>query len=138
MRRLGEQDPGCYWTNACQSCAIKHSCWLDEHPDKMRQRRETVEHPFGTIKRGVTSPHVSQMRLRSVKSAMMAPEKVDEMADDPCENPEVVVNTFLQHKSLEQMQDYLARGRRFTTFDVPQLTKDWITAVRSWLAHNDG
>ena len=23
---------------------------LDEHPEKMRQRRETVEHPFGTIK----------------------------------------------------------------------------------------
>jgi hypothetical protein len=23
---------------------------LDEHPKKMRQRRETVEHPFGTIK----------------------------------------------------------------------------------------
>ena len=59
-----------YWTNACRSCAIKHSCttgkerritrWehehvleavqrrLDEHPEKMRQRRETVEHPFGT------------------------------------------------------------------------------------------
>src|SRR5678816_177676 len=56
----------------CQSCTIKHSCttgkerritrWehehileavqrrLDEHPEKMRQRRETVEHPFGTIK----------------------------------------------------------------------------------------
>jgi Transposase DDE domain len=61
-----------YWTNACQSCAIKAHCttgkerritrWehehvleavqrrLDEHPEKMRQRRETVEHPFGTIK----------------------------------------------------------------------------------------
>jgi hypothetical protein len=61
-----------YWTNACQSCAIKHSCttgkerritrWehehileavqrrLDKHPEKMRQRRETVEHLFGTIK----------------------------------------------------------------------------------------
>src|SRR5208282_638506 len=61
-----------YWTNACPSCAIKHSCtpskerritcWghehvleavqrrLDEHPEKMRQRRQTVEHPFGTIK----------------------------------------------------------------------------------------
>src|SRR5450830_1981513 len=60
-----------YSTKACQSCAIKHSCttgkerritrWehehvleavqrrLDEHPEKMRQRRETVEHPFGTI-----------------------------------------------------------------------------------------
>jgi len=36
-----------------------------------------------------------------------------------------------------QMQDYLARGRRFTTFDVRQLTKDWMTAVRSWLAHKD-
>src|SRR5215216_1017348 len=61
-----------YSTNACQRCAIKQSCttgkerritrWehehlleavqrrLDEHPEKMRQRRETVEHPFGTIK----------------------------------------------------------------------------------------
>ena len=58
------------------------------------------------------------------------------MADDP-RDPELVVNTFLQHKSLEQAQDYLARGRRFTTFDVPQLTNDWITAVRSWLAHKD-
>ena len=57
-----------YWTNACQSCAIKRTCttskerritrWehehvleavqrrLDEHPEKMRQRRETVEHPL--------------------------------------------------------------------------------------------
>ena len=68
---------------------------------------------------------------------MMASEKVDEMADDPREDPELVVNTFLQHKSLEQMQDYLARGRRFTTFDVRKLTKEWITAVRSWLAHKD-
>jgi hypothetical protein len=61
-----------YWTNACQSCPIKKSCtsgkerritrWehkhvleavqrrLDEHPEKMRLRRETAEHPFGTIK----------------------------------------------------------------------------------------
>jgi len=61
-----------YWTNACQDCAIKHRCttgkerrvtrWefehlleqvqarLDAHPEKMRERRETVEHPFGTIK----------------------------------------------------------------------------------------
>ena len=38
----------------------------------------------------------------------MAPEKVDEMADDPREDAEMVVHTFLQHKSLVQMQDYLA------------------------------
>ena len=67
----------------------------------------------------------------------MAAEKVDEMADDPREDAEMVVHTFLQHKSLVQMQDYLARGRRFTTFDVRQLTKDWITAIRSWLAYKD-
>jgi hypothetical protein len=59
------------------------------------------------------------------------------MADDPREDPEAVVKAFLQHKGLEQTQDYLVRGRRFTTFDVRQLTKDWITAVRSWLAHKD-
>src|SRR5207342_1081599 len=60
-----------YWTNACGTCAIKHRCttgkerritrWehehvletvqrrLDENPQAMRQRRETVEHPFGTL-----------------------------------------------------------------------------------------
>jgi len=61
-----------YGTTACRDCAIKGDCttakvrriirWeqepvleavqrrLDEHPEKMRQRRETVEPPFGTIK----------------------------------------------------------------------------------------
>jgi hypothetical protein len=65
----------------------------------------------------------------------MAPKIMDELADDPREGPEAVVNAFLQHKSLEQMQDYLARGRRFTKLDVAQLNVDWIIAVRSWLAH---
>ena len=64
----------------------------------------------------------------------MAPEKVNEMANNPREDPKAVVNTFLQHKSLKQMQDYLARGRRFTKLDVRQLTEDWIITVRSWLA----
>src|SRR6266853_6270158 len=72
-----------YWTTACQSCAIKHSCttakerritrWehehileavqrrLDEHPEKMRQRRETVEHPFGTIKARMGATHFPMM-----------------------------------------------------------------------------
>ena len=60
-------------------CAIKQSCttgkerrftrWeherileavqrrLDGHPEKMRQRRETVEHPFGTIKARMGATH---------------------------------------------------------------------------------
>jgi hypothetical protein len=56
-----------------------------------------------------------------------------ETAEDP-RDPEAIVNAFLQHKNMEQMQDYLARGRRFAKLDVERLNKDWIIAVRSWLA----
>jgi transposase len=81
-----------YWTNACQSCAIKHSCttgkerritrWehervleavqrrLDEHPEKMHQRRETVEHPFGTIKSWMGSTHFQMKTLNHVGTEM--------------------------------------------------------------------
>jgi transposase len=81
-----------YWTNACQSCAIKHSCttgkerritrWehehileavqrrLDEHPEKMRQRRETVEHPFGTMKHRMGATHFLMKTLPKVASEM--------------------------------------------------------------------
>src|SRR5437899_11964548 len=58
------------------------------------------------------------------------------MADDP-RDPKTIVNGFLQHKSMEQIQDYLARGRRFAKLAVGQLNEDWIIAVRSWLAHKD-
>ena len=81
-----------YWTNACQSCAIKHRCttgkerritrWehehvleavqrrLDEHPEKMRQRRETVEHPFGTIKARMGATHFLMKTLPRVAAEM--------------------------------------------------------------------
>jgi hypothetical protein len=59
---------------------------------------------------------------------------MDETAEDPCD-PEAVVNAFLQHKGMKQMQGYLDRGRRFAKLGVEQLNKDWIIAVRSWLAH---
>jgi transposase len=81
-----------YWTNVCQSCAIKHKCttgnerritrWehehlveavqrrLDEHPEKMRQRRETVEHPFGTIKARMGATHFLMKTLPRVASEM--------------------------------------------------------------------
>jgi hypothetical protein len=35
---------------------------------------------------------------------------MDERAEDP-RDPEAIVNAFLQHGSMKQMQDYLARGR---------------------------
>src|SRR6202165_6077042 len=81
-----------YRTTACHSCAIKNSCtkgkerlisrWeheqileavqrrLDEHPDKMRQRRETVEHPFGTIKARMGATHFLMKTLPRVAAEM--------------------------------------------------------------------
>src|SRR5499433_3350625 len=83
---------GRYRTTACHSCAIKNSCtkgkerlisrWehehiieavqrrLDEHPEKMRQRRETVEHPFGTIKARMGATHFLMKTLPRVASEM--------------------------------------------------------------------
>ena len=81
-----------YWTTACQHCAIKGQCttgkqrritrWeheeildtvqqrLDENPDKMRARRETVEHPFGTIKCWMGYTHFQMKTLKHVATEM--------------------------------------------------------------------
>jgi transposase len=81
-----------YWTTACPSCPIKRQCtpakerritrWeheqileavqrrLDEHPEKMRQRREMVEHPFGTIKARIGATHFLMKTLPRVAAEM--------------------------------------------------------------------
>ena len=81
-----------YWTGACSTCAIKDRCtpskerrvnrWehehvleavqrrLDENPQAMRQRRETVEHPFGTIKSWMGATHFLMKRLKNVRTEM--------------------------------------------------------------------
>src|SRR6195256_5681726 len=81
-----------YWTNACRTCALKSRCttgkerritrWehehvleavqrrLDENPQAMRQRRETVEHPFGTIKARMGATHFLMKRLPKVATEM--------------------------------------------------------------------
>jgi len=59
---------------------------------------------------------------------------MDETAEDP-RDAGAILNAFLQHKSMEQMQYYLARGRRFAKLDIRRLNEDWVIAVRSWLAH---
>jgi transposase len=81
-----------YWTNACRTCAIKHQCttgherritrWehehvveavqqrLDANPQAMRQRRETVEHPFGTLKMRMGATHFLMKRLPKVATEM--------------------------------------------------------------------
>ncbi len=81
-----------YWTTVCPDCPMKALCtpskqrrvsrWeheevleavqqrLDENPQAMRQRRETVEHPFGTIKTRMGATHFLMKRLKNVRSEM--------------------------------------------------------------------
>ena len=81
-----------YWTTACQSCPLKSCCttgpqrritrWehedvleavqrrLDLNPGAMRQRREVVEHPFGTIKLRMGATHFLMKRLPKVRGEM--------------------------------------------------------------------
>jgi transposase len=81
-----------YWTTACRTCAIKSRCttgeqrritrWehehvleavqrrLDQNPQAMRQRRETVEHPFGTIKARMGATHFLMKTLPRVATEM--------------------------------------------------------------------
>ena len=81
-----------YWTNACDHCALKHRCtpgkerritrWehehvveavqrrLDQNPQAMRLRRETVEHPFGTLKMRMGATHFLMKRLPKVATEM--------------------------------------------------------------------
>ena len=81
-----------YWATVCRVCAIKDRCttakerqitrWehedvldvvqqrLDEHPENMKQRRETVEHPFGTIKYWMGYTHFQMKTLKRVGTEM--------------------------------------------------------------------
>ena len=81
-----------YWTNACRTCPLKAKCtpgkerrisrWeheeivedvqkrLDKNPDAMRTRRETVEHPFGTMKMRMGATHFLCKTLPKVAAEM--------------------------------------------------------------------
>jgi len=81
-----------YWTDACHTCPIKVQCttgrerritrWeheevveavqerLDKNPDAMRTRRETVEHPFGTMKMRMGATHFLCKTLPKVATEM--------------------------------------------------------------------
>ena len=43
---------------------------LDRNPAKMRLRRQTVEHPFGTIKSWMGSTHFQMKTLKNVGTEM--------------------------------------------------------------------
>jgi hypothetical protein len=81
-----------YWTTACQDCALKSQCttgperriprWehehlleavqqrLDANSQAMRLRRETVEHPFGTMKARMGATHFLTKTLPKVAAEM--------------------------------------------------------------------
>jgi transposase len=81
-----------YWTAACPKCPLKSKCttgserrisrWehehvleavqerLDRNPEAMRVRRETVEHPFGTIKARMGATHFLCKTLPKVAAEM--------------------------------------------------------------------
>jgi transposase len=81
-----------YWTTACPRCPLKSQCttgterriarWehehlleavqrrLDENPQAMRVRRETVDHPFGTLKMRMGATHFLMKRLPKVATEM--------------------------------------------------------------------
>ena len=81
-----------YWSSACPGCSLKSKCtpspyrrivrWeheavveraqarLDKHPEMMRIRRQTAEHPFGTIKGWMGSQHFKTKTLKHVSTEM--------------------------------------------------------------------
>ena len=81
-----------YWATACKDCSIKAQCttgperrikrWereavldamqarLDAAPEKMQLRRQTVEHPFGTLKAWMGATHFLTKTLPRVSTEM--------------------------------------------------------------------
>ena len=81
-----------YWSSACSTCSLKPKCtsgkerrisrWehedvveraqarLDNRPDMMRIRRQTVEHPFGTLKAWMGPQHFKMKTLKHVSTEM--------------------------------------------------------------------
>jgi hypothetical protein len=81
-----------YWSSNCPTCRMKEQCttsrfrritrWehedvldevqdrLDREPERMRVRRETAEHPFGTIKSWMGPTHFQMKTLKHVTTEM--------------------------------------------------------------------
>ena len=81
-----------YWSSHCPNCSMKSQCttspyrrvtrWeheavleaaearLDREPERMRTRRQTVEHPFGTLKAWMGATHFQMKTLKHVRTEM--------------------------------------------------------------------
>ncbi len=88
-----DRDVRYYATSACSGCRLRHLCAthpagrritrskeegvLDDmqrrnrlHPEKIKRRKETVEHPFGTIKRNMNQGYFLTRGLNKVRTEM--------------------------------------------------------------------
>ncbi|MDH5668941.1 MAG: IS1182 family transposase [Nitrospira sp.] len=96
IRRFETQEKGLtlhkYWSSHCPNCSMKSQCttspyrrvtrWeheavleaaearLDREPERMRIRRQTVEHPFGTLKAWMGYTHFQTKTLKRVRTEM--------------------------------------------------------------------
>lgn len=81
-----------YWSSSCPTCDIRKECtrgkyrrisrWeheevleaverrLDQEPERMGVRRQTSEHPFGTLKAWMGSTHFQMRTLKNVSTEM--------------------------------------------------------------------
>ncbi len=81
-----------YWSSVCKVCSLKSKCttgrerrvtrWeheavledlqsrLEDDPEKMKLRKQTVEHPYGTLKMWMGWTHFQMRRLKNVKTEM--------------------------------------------------------------------
>ena len=81
-----------YWSSACTNCSIKSQCttgvnrrisrWeheevldatetrINQQPERMAARRNTVEHPFGTLKLWMGYTHFQTRTLKHVSTEM--------------------------------------------------------------------
>jgi len=124
-RRANTHDKGKptarYWTLNCASCVLKAKCttgkerrvsrWeheavldamrdrLDRRPEMMRLRRDTVEHPFGTLKRWMGAEHFLTKGLHNTGTEMSLQVL--------CYNMKRVINLWGVERLMEALRAFL-------------------------------
>jgi transposase len=110
-----------YWTLNCANCALKPKCttgkerrvsrWeheavldamrdrLDRRPEMMRLRRNTVEHPFGTLKRWMGAEHFLTKGLHNTGTEMSLQVL--------CYNLKRVINLWGVERLMEALRAFL-------------------------------
>ena len=87
---------------------------LDRNPELMRTRRETVEHPFGTIKSWMGSTHFQMRTLEHVSTEM----SLHVLAYNLKRVMQILGVKPLLEKIRELVKDLCRKSRLFSTFQA--------------------